>query len=73
MEEEEKEKEKQELIIAVSMQLSGHYKGDLPKLEPLRRKIWNLAEDSRKYSMDEFNFNVYKKEQLKEPESIDGE
>ncbi len=66
------EEDKKELVIVASMQLSGFYDTeDLPKLEPLRRKIWNHAEDKGKYSMDEFDFHVYKKEQFKELEDID--
>ncbi len=67
----DEEEEKKELVITVSMQLSGLYEGELPKLEPLRRKIWNLAEDKGKYSVEEFEFNVCKAEQVKEPEDKD--
>ncbi len=65
------EEESKDLVITVSMQLSGLYTGELPKLEPLRRKLWNFAEDKGKYSVDEFEFNVAKAEIVEELEDKD--
>ncbi len=67
------EEEEKEMTISISMELSGFYTGDLPKLEPLRRKVWNLAEDKGKYTIRSSEFNVYDKNHFEEPQDINGE
>ncbi len=64
------EEEEKEFLIAISMELSGFYKGELPKEASLRRKLWNIAEDKGRLSIRSSEFNVYDKNHFEEAQDL---